>query len=156
MEGKITKSDLGNGAYRLDLANMIDEELKFPEDFNGLRSLTIDLGAVTYINSSGIRNWVRWMEGLQKKAAGLKIEFLRIPLPFVRAIEVVRLMLPDKAVVHSFNYDVFCEDCNEELSQLVTNTAGTKLPEIKCPKCGAKMQSELKPEAYMPLTSHKV
>lgn len=147
MAGKITKKDLGNGAYRLEIEKMVDENLPFPTDLPGLKSLSFDVGNVTFINSAGIRNWVRWFQFVLT-LGDVKIEFHRVPLAVIKTAQGVPAVLPATAEIHSFYYDAVCDDCNEETNELIHNRPGAQLPQMKCAKCGKPMEGQLPESAY--------
>jgi hypothetical protein len=149
MDGKIKVQNDGNGVYQLDVAGHVDEDLEFPTDLKDVRSLSVDLGKVIYINSMGIRDWVRWINSIEKKAAGkLKLQLLKAPLVFIKAINVLGDVFPPYAEIKSFAYDAFCPTCNKEVTELIENKPGVTLPKLTCPNCKKGMQPQLPMESY--------
>ncbi|MBL0217225.1 MAG: hypothetical protein IPQ07_25530 [Myxococcales bacterium] len=118
--------------------------------------LVLDLGAVTFINSLGVRDWIRMQAAAQK--AGLDVELRRVAEPLVHQLNMI-IATRGNAAVTSFFAPYACDACGREESLLidaVANAAGlVKLepPPMTCPECGAAMAFNDFPERYFSFLS---
>lgn len=151
IDGKIKDEILADNVWSIELQNSIDETVAFPDVPAAAKAVVIDLGNATYINSYGIRNWVKWAEELTQKVPGQKIEIAKMPLSFIRAFSLIKEVLPPKVKIQSFYANYFCSECDEELAILVENLANVKVPEGNCPKCNHPLELELPIELYKSL-----
>ena len=100
----------GNHAF-LSLSGIIDEDMDFSQvNLEGITSLEIDLGSVKSINSCGIREWIKWISGLQSMQIFLK----NCPKVIVDQINMVHGFLPSNAKVMSFYVPFFNDDVGSE------------------------------------------
>lgn len=118
--------------------------------------LVLDLAAVTFINSLGVRDWIRMQAAAQK--AGLAVELRRVAEVLVHQLNMIIATRGDAAVT-SFFAPYACDACGREESLLidaVTNATGlAKLepPPMTCPECGAAMAFNDFPERYFSFLS---
>ena len=109
--------------------------------------LVLDLGAVTFMNSLGVREWVR----LQTTArdAAVKLELRRVAEVLIHQLNIV----PAARVasdVKSFFATYICEDCGEERPELLEVARLEKLeaPPMKCRACKQPAVLSEAPELY--------
>lgn len=118
--------------------------------------LVLDLGAVTFINSLGVRDWIRMQAAAQK--SGLAIELRRVAEPLVHQLNMI-IATRGNAAVTSFFAPYACDACGREESLLidaVTNATGLQNlvpPPMTCPECGAAMAFNDFPERYFSFLS---
>ena len=118
--------------------------------------LVLDLGAVTFINSLGVRDWIRMQAAAQK--AGLAVELRRVAEPLVHQLNMI-IATRGNAAVTSFFAPYACDACGREESLLidaVTNATGLQkleAPPMTCPECGAAMAFNDFPERYFSFLS---
>jgi anti-anti-sigma regulatory factor/predicted RNA-binding Zn-ribbon protein involved in translation (DUF1610 family) len=118
--------------------------------------LVLDLGAVTFINSLGVRDWIRMQAAAQK--AGLAVELRRVAEPLVHQLNMI-IATRGNAAVTSFFAPYACDACGREESLLidaVTNATGLQnleAPVMTCPECGAAMAFNDFPERYFSFLS---
>jgi anti-anti-sigma regulatory factor len=109
--------------------------------------LTLDLGAVTFINSLGVREWVR----LQTTArdANVKLELRRVAEVMIHQLNVVPAARA-ASEVKSFFATYVCEDCSEEQPELLEVARLTKLeaPPATCRRCKRPAVLSEAPELY--------
>lgn len=155
MDGRITSKMSGDGTWQVDVFSAVDENSVFPElPKTTINTISIDLGEMTYINSSGMRKWVFWLQLLATGAPDAKLEMKRIPLHFIQSSAVFDKILPQKTNVPSFFIDCFCTPCGTEERRLLDNKPELSIPKLQCAKCQKDMDYELDVGAYEALSFH--
>jgi hypothetical protein len=142
----------------LVLAGAIDESAALHELIGRAADgrLALDLGGITFINSLGVRDWIRMQAAAQK--ANLAVELRRVAEPLVHQLNMI-IATRGNARVTSFFAPYACDACGREESLLidaVTNAASlAKLepPPMPCPECGAQMAFNDFPERYFSFLS---
>jgi anti-anti-sigma regulatory factor/predicted RNA-binding Zn-ribbon protein involved in translation (DUF1610 family) len=113
--------------------------------------LTLDLAAVTFINSLGVRDWIRMQAAAQK--AQIAVELRRVAEPLVHQLNMI-IATRGNAAVTSFFAPYACDNCGREESLLidaVQNAAALakmQSPPMTCPECGSQMAFNDFPERY--------
>ena len=115
--------------------------------------VAIDTSAVTFINSVGMREWIRFVRALRDRG-GVILE---------RAADVLMTqmnLIPESCVgvtIRSFHAQYVCGACGAESAPVVDAVAhGARLrqmsaPPLPCPECGAAMELADFPERYLTL-----
>ena len=142
----------------LALAGSIDESAALHELISRAKGgrLVLDLAAVTFINSLGVRDWIRMQAAAQK--AGLAVELRRVSEPLVHQLNMI-IATRGTAKVSSFYAPYACDACGREESLLIDAVAHydrlIKLdpPPQTCPECGAAMAFNDFPERYFSFLS---
>jgi hypothetical protein len=140
------------------LAGSIDESAALHELVGRAvnNRLVLDLGGVTFINSLGVRDWIRMQAAAQK--ANLAVELRRVAEPLVHQLNMI-IATRGNAQVTSFFAPYACDACGREESLLIDAVANAaslvKLepPAMKCPECGAQMAFNDFPERYFSFLS---
>ena len=148
--GRMTIEPSGD---QLLLGGSIDETSALNELLAHARGgrLALDLAAITFINSLGVRDWIR----MQTEATNrqLAIELRRVSEPIIHQLNMI-IATRGTARVTSFFAPYACDACGREESLLVdavANAAGLAAlqpPAMKCPECGAQMAFNDFPERY--------
>ncbi len=113
--------------------------------------LVLDLAGVTFINSLGVRDWIRMQAAAQQ--ARLHVEMRRVSEVLVHQLNMIIATRGDAAVT-SFFAPYACDACGREESLLIdavaTGPALARLepPPMTCPECGAAMAFNDFPERY--------
>ncbi len=113
--------------------------------------LVLDLAAVTFINSLGVRDWIRMQAAAQQ--AGLAVELRRVAEPLVHQLNMI-IATRGNAHVTSFYAPYACDACGREESLLIDAVAHAdqlgrlEPPAMTCPECGAPMAFNDFPERY--------
>ena len=113
--------------------------------------LVLDLAGVTFINSLGVRDWIRLQAAAS--AAGVRVELHRVAEPLVHQLNMIVATRGD-AHVGSFFAPYACDACGREDSLLVdavAHAAGLgrlEPPPMTCPECAAPMAFNDFPERY--------
>lgn len=110
-------------------SNTLKIEINWPvRDLNSLPKLEINsthhfleirLGPDVVFNSSGIRDWIRWL----KPAAGMKalsIQLFECPDSFVQLLNMISDFIPANAEVMSFYVPFYSEHTSETKKVLLT------------------------------------
>jgi len=140
------------------LAGAIDESA----DLMGLLGraqggrLVLDLGGVTFINSLGVRDWIRMQATATQQGVG--IELRRVAEVLIHQLNMI-IATRGTARVTSFFAPYACDRCGREESLLVDAVANTaalaKLepPAQTCPECQGPMAFNDFPERYFSFLS---
>lgn len=152
---RMTVTDQGDA---LALAGAIDEAAALPELLARARGgrLVLDLAAVTFINSLGVRDWIRMQAAAQK--AGLDVELRRVAEPLVHQLNMITATR-GTARITSFFAPYACDACGREESLLLDaarhhdRLARLDPPLMDCPECGAQMAFNDFPERYFSFLS---
>jgi eukaryotic-like serine/threonine-protein kinase len=152
----MTVTDTGDA---LALAGSIDESAALHEMIARARAgrLVLDLAAITFINSLGVRDWIRMQAAAQK--AGLAVELRRVAEPLVHQLNMI-IATRGSAAVTSFYAPYACDACGREESLLVDAVANhdgllrLEPPAQICPECAAPMAFNDFPERYFSFLSN--
>jgi predicted RNA-binding Zn-ribbon protein involved in translation (DUF1610 family) len=111
----------------------------------------LDLAGVTFINSLGVRDWIRMQAAAQSH--NLHVELRRVAEPIVHQLNMI-IATRGSALVSSFFAPYACDNCGREDSLLVDAVANAQLlaalepPAMTCPECGTRMAFNDFPERY--------
>jgi anti-anti-sigma regulatory factor len=152
---RITVTEQGDA---LVLAGAIDETAALPELVGRARGgrLVLDLAGVTFINSLGVRDWIRMQVAAQQ--AGLAVELRRVSEPLVHQLNMI-IAARGTAQITSFFAPYACDACGREESLLVDAIAHRERmvrldpPPMACPECTARMAFNDFPERYFSFLS---
>jgi anti-anti-sigma regulatory factor len=115
------------------------------------KRLVLDLGGVTFINSLGVREWIRFVAAA--RAAGVAVDLIRTAEPIVHQLNMI-IATRGTARVVSFFAPYACDACGREETLLVDALAHAERlarlapPPATCPECGAAMEFNDFPERY--------
>ena len=137
----------------LFLAGAIDETAQLGKllEHAADGSLVLDLGGITFINSLGVRDWIRMQQAAA--AAKVRIELRRVAEPIVHQLNIVPATR-GVSIVTSFYAPYECEDCDREHVMLLdVRTHGADLarripPQLACPDCKRPLVFSDPPELY--------
>jgi anti-anti-sigma regulatory factor len=136
----------------LVIRGAIDEAAGLPELLGRARNnqLVLDLGGVTFINSLGVRDWIRMQVAAQR--TGIAIELRRLAEPIVHQMNMILATRGAKVV--SFYAPYACNECGREESVLLDVAAHApalarrEAPAIACSECHTGMEFNDFPERY--------
>jgi hypothetical protein len=148
--GRMTITDQGDA---LILAGAIDEAAALHELPGRAKSgrLVLDLAAITFINSLGVRDWIRMQAAAQQ--GRLAVELRRVAEPLVHQLNMI-IATRGNARVSSFYAPYACDACGREESLLIDALANAdrlgrlEPPPMSCPECRAQMAFNDFPERY--------
>jgi hypothetical protein len=111
--------------------------------------VVFDLAGIQRINSPGVREWINFVNALDKRAATYSHE--RCSVPFVNQLNMIS-NFRGKGDVKSIFAPYFCTDCSREEARLIEAgpNAGEQLrATLTCPHCGGSMEFDDLPDAYL-------
>jgi len=130
------KTDLG---LRITMEGRIDESSRLEEYVEGISDpVIIDLAGVSFINSMGVRNWVKMMRALHERSIRVTLERCSEAIVFqLNMIVETRL----GAQVESVYAPYECDTCGHESYQLLRTTPSLRQeqPAKQCPECEDNM-----------------
>jgi hypothetical protein len=137
----------------LALGGSIDESAALHELTGRARGgrLVLDLAAITFINSLGVRDWIRMQAAAQK--GNLAVELRRVAEPLVHQLNMI-IATRGNALVSSFYAPYACDACGREESLLIDAVAHADRlvrldpPPMVCPECSGQMAFNDFPERY--------
>ncbi|MCA9580587.1 MAG: STAS domain-containing protein [Myxococcales bacterium] len=131
----------------LDIGGSISEA----SDFGALLEaagpkVRLDLKGLKRINSSGVREWMRFITSL---ANGREIELHHVSPPFVQQLNIVANFAGGSKIV-SVMLPYVCDACGHEEERVleVAGSAPAELPEIQCGECDEAMAFDDIPDSY--------
>jgi hypothetical protein len=141
---------------RLLMSGRIDDSAPLSSLLDGLTSpsIVIDTDGVVFVNSIGVREWMRLLRGLAAKGCSLRLE--RIADVLITQMN----MIPDvrgTASIASFHAQYVCPSCGYEAAPLIdavkhaAELAAMKAPPMACGECDAMMELGDYPERYLTL-----
>jgi anti-anti-sigma regulatory factor len=139
------------GPGQLVLAGSIDESSELDKLLGYAQNgaLVLDLAGVTFINSLGVRDWIRMLAAAAQR--NITVELRRVSEPVIHQLNMI---VATRTRTHSFYAPYACDGCGREESMLVDVDAhGPQLanlvpPAMSCPECGAAMAFNDFPERY--------
>jgi anti-anti-sigma regulatory factor len=138
----------------------IDAKTEFPNlARDAVRELVIDLSALGFINSGGVRSWISWIAAVNNALRGVAITFVNIPSISVRQAAQIKDFLPNGANIQSFVVPYYCDGCQTNTKVIYKNGVNwssswnqdeklRKITYTKCPQCGAMIEIDAVPEHY--------
>lgn len=145
--------DNGEHGAKVALSGHISEKVDFAALSTAIPAgaIVFDLGGVQRINSSGIREWIRFLEGLAARGDQLALE--RCSVPIVHQLVMIH-RFRGAATVRSVLAPYFCDACNREQTRVI-DLAGDVAAQITghetCSQCGGVMELDDVPDHYLKL-----
>jgi anti-anti-sigma regulatory factor len=137
----------------LTVAGSIDEASNFVRLLDHAQDgrLVLDLGGITFINSVGVRQWIR----MQQEAAAkqVRVELVRVAEPIVHQLNITPAAR-GVSIVTSFFAPYLCDNCDTDYQILLdVRTSGTDLakkraPAQKCSHCKRELEFTNPPDLY--------
>jgi len=135
------------------LAGAIDETSGLMELLGHARGghLVLDLAGVTFINSLGVRDWIRMQAAATQQR--VQIDLRRVAEVIIHQLNMI-IATRGSSTVSSFFAPYACDRCGREESLLIDARAhGAQLaqlqpPAMTCPECGGPMAFNDFPERY--------
>src|SRR5947208_7414 len=106
-------------------------------------SVIIDLEKITFINSIGVREWIRMLRNFELRRVTVALR--RCSEAMVHQMNMI-VEMQTGAVVESFFAPFLCEDCGHEASRCIDlkeNISALRrmeTPSMPCTDCGSAMQ----------------
>lgn len=133
---------------RIALEGAIDDRanlLPVLEQANRQRQLALDLGGIKFINSIGVREWIKFLAAATKQNISLALH--RVPVVIVHQLNLVPATRG--GTIHSFMVPYLCGDCDFETDFELTPSEAKTTPEKPCPDCKKSMTFRDPPAIYL-------
>jgi len=149
---KLGRLDVQVTGTRVVMVGRIDDGCQLGEFAPQLPAgaLTIDTDGVTFVNSIGMREWIRLLRALRERGG--------VTLERVADVLMTQMnLLPEMAGVQiaSFHAQYACNKCGAESAPVVdavanrAELAAMRAPKLPCPECGTLMELADFPERYL-------
>ena len=115
-------------------------------------NVIIDLEQVSFVNSIGLREWVRTLRALDQR--GAQVTLSRCSEAVVHHMNMV-LSARGRAAVESFHLPYHCDRCDRQVSVCLSvaehleTFRHMQVPEQPCAGCGRAMEMSDLPETYL-------
>ena len=137
----------------LRLSGALDETAGLPDLVGRARGgrLVLEMSGVTFINSLGVRDWIRFQQAAQQQR--IDVELRRVAEPIVHQLNMI-VATRGGSRVTSFFAPYACDACGREDSLLIDAVAHRERlsrldpPPQTCSECGAQMAFNDFPERY--------
>jgi anti-anti-sigma regulatory factor len=142
---------IDGGPAEWKLSGAIDEASQLADLLNRAQNgqLVLDLAGVNFINSLGVRDWIR-MQGEATKR-GIAMELRRVSEPIIHQLNMI-IATRGTSRIASFFAPYACDACGREESLLIDATdpglVQLVAPPQTCPECAAQMAFNDFPERY--------
>jgi predicted RNA-binding Zn-ribbon protein involved in translation (DUF1610 family) len=152
---KLGRLDVQVAGNHVTMAGRIDDAVTLSELAAQLPAgdVVIDTSAVVFINSVGMREWIRLVRVLRERG---KIVLERVADVLMTQMNLIP-ELATSVTIRSFHAQYVCPACGAEPTPLVDAVAhgdglrALKAPRLPCPECGAQMELGDFPERYLSL-----
>jgi anti-anti-sigma regulatory factor len=149
---EVEMSSIGKDS-RVELTGQLDERaelVRVVEKIEG--QVVFDLAAVSFINSIGVREWVRLLRQLHEK--NVRVTLRRCSEAMVHQMNMI-VETVAHAHVESFYVPYMCDACGGEASMCIevephlAELKAMKAPPQRCPECGGTMTFAEIPARYL-------
>jgi len=113
--------------------------------------ITIDTHAVTFVNSYGMRDWIRFLRALRDRGVPTLTRVADVLVTQMNLLSEVRGTLK----IASFYAPFACNGCGFETHSLIdahvhaVELAAMRAPRVPCDECGSPMELADFPERYL-------
>jgi len=110
-----------SNSHKIEINWPIRNQRDLPElkDIGNIHFLEIWLGPKVVFNSSGIRDWIRWLQPLASSKT-VTIQLYECPESFIQLINMITDFLPSNAEIMSFYVPYYSEHTRETKRVLLT------------------------------------
>jgi len=151
---RLGRLDVELAGNRIALTGRLDEGAVLGELVGRVPpgEVVIDTGGVTFINSIGTCEWMRFLRALRGRGGTIVLE--RVADVLMTQMNLVA-DLAAGAEIRSFHAQYLCPACGAEHAPLVDAIAHRdalktmQAPRVPCPECGAQMDLGDFPERYL-------
>lgn len=119
----------------ITFSGLIDEDSSFESLENKLiGNVIFDFESVSLINSCGIREWVTFLESVDKSVS---LTYRNCRQIIIEQVNMVHGFIREGARIESFYAPYYCEECDKEykIHLNVSDVKDSKAPVLKCPDC---------------------
>lgn len=141
----------GDEAY-ISLEGVIDEDANFDKiKALSLKNYIFDFNNVVMINSCGIREWIKYLQGLD----GANIKYLNCPQIIIEQVNMVHGFIRKGIMVDSFYAPYFCAQCDTAKKILLKcdEIKNLKSPIKFCNTCKSELEFDAIEKQYFSFMS---
>lgn len=154
------KHSTNSGITELVLEGSLNESANFSDiTLSSVDEIYIDFNALSFINSTGISQWVKWMTQLESDHPGIKLNFYNCPKIIIDQVNAVKGFLPKSGKIESFWLPFYCDESDRREFALMTRgkdfqeaTADEKewvnIPECNCSETKTPCEPDIMPAKY--------
>jgi hypothetical protein len=141
MNGLKVKQKKDGDSVTLQFTGQIDENVSFHEvDLDAVEEVTIDMGGISYINSSGGREWLKWIKSIPTDS---HLNFVHCNSIFLDYANMIEGFIPENSQILSFKVPYYCEKCETVTLKSYDSTdigdvKSDIAPAVNCTKCNNK------------------
>ena len=155
---RLGRLDVQLAGHRVTMVGRIDDTAALGEllaDIPG-GDVVLDTGGVTFVNSIGMREWMRLLRALRERGTVVLDRVADVLMTQMNMIEELH-GIP----IASFHAQYACGHCGAESAPLVdvqTHAAALfqmQAPRLPCPECGSLMELGDFPERYLSIFKAK-
>lgn len=154
----MSRLDVQRSDGQLVVSGAIDETANLMDLLGHARDgqLVLDLAGVTFINSLGVRDWIRMQAAATQHR--IQVELRRVAEVLVHQLNMIKATR-GTARITSFFAPYACDRCGREESFVVDAVAHApalarmQAPAMTCPECGEAMAFNDFPERYFSFLS---
>lgn len=160
MDRLLASVKAGAHASYIKLSGTIDEDnqlaaVSLPSAEHRDGPVFVDCGDIERINSRGVRDWIRWLDGLASQ--GHHLVLIDCAPPIVAQLNLVANFAGTSSRpsrIRSVQLPYFCARCDEEhvvtheVRNLLAGQADGAPPACRCATCGEAMDFDDIPESY--------
>jgi hypothetical protein len=143
-----------NSIQNIQVVGAVDEVFNknvAPVDFK--MSSVIDLGKLSLINSTGIREWINWIG----QFGSTSLVFTNCPKIFIDQINMINGLIPENSIVESFQVPYFNENEDKEHLFLAVQGQHYTKQKIEIPEAitinGTAFELDVMPAKYFKFIS---
>jgi hypothetical protein len=153
MKGYKVLTNLSEKTVKMAFQGALCHEDAFPKlDLKNIEVIEINLEEVASINSSGIRNWLKWVGDLCNE---VELNFFNVPKSMMDQVNMIPNFLPKNAKIKSFVMNYNCDNCDSHERKIYTQEQHVcknektgqievRIPEVyPCKFCGGQLQLEM-------------
>jgi hypothetical protein len=152
--GRLEAEILQNGReHRVTLSGQLDERANLNDVAKGIKEqASFDLAHVSFINSIGVREWIRMLRTLKDRNVAVALR--RCSEAMVQQMNMI-VETVGHAKVESLHMPYACDKCGNEASMCIevrdhaAALAKMQPPPQKCPECSGEMQFSEIPARYL-------
>ena len=143
-------------AALVNVSGLVDERFPGFGDVGTVKTVVIDVSAITRMTSFGVRQWLKAMDALPKGITDLYL--LGCPTFFVDQLNMV-LNFGGASRILTVVAPYTCPSCGVESGETIdvlaerANLAKGGLPEKECARCSGKLEFDETPESYFAFVS---
>jgi len=133
----------------LRMAGRLSEDAQLKAiDLSAVDAIDIDLNELSNISSQGVRTWIQWVDGIDRKKT---VSLVNCPKVFVNMLNLVHDIAPPHVKIKSIGVPYFCTKCGHAFCENLELNEHTPKPIVEfkpCNSCDGTAELDTLPEKY--------